>query len=61
MQVTDLYDVDKYVKIFMHMFGIDDTRGGSYTDIELPVYLKESILYEKTITTIDYYLKKNNK
>lgn len=57
-RVTDLYDVDKYVKIFMHMFGIDDTRGGSYTNIELPEYLKEAILHEKNITTIDYYLKK---
>jgi len=57
-RVTDLYDVDKYVKIFMHMFGIDDTRGGSYTNMELPEYLKEAILHEKNITTIDYYLKK---
>lgn len=61
MKVTDLYDIDKYVKIFMHMFGIEDTRGGSYTDIELPDFLKEAIEYEKEITTIDYYLKKNNK
>ena len=57
MRVTDLYDVDKYVKIFMHMFGIDDTRGGSYTNMELPEYLTEAILHEKNITTIDYYLK----
>jgi hypothetical protein len=58
LEINDLYDVDKYVKTFMHMFGIDDTRGGSYTDCELPEYLKLAIMFEKNITTIDYYLKK---
>jgi hypothetical protein len=61
MKVTDLYDIDKYVKIFMHMFGIDDTRGGSYTNMELPDHLKEAILHEKNITSFDYYLKKEKK
>ena len=55
MIVDDLYDIDKHVKMFMHMFGIDDTRGGSYTDVELPEYLRNTIEYEKTITSIDYY------
>jgi len=58
IEINDLYDVDKYVKTFMHMFGIEDTRGGSYTALEIPVYLKESIIFERNITTIDYYLKK---
>jgi hypothetical protein len=58
VEINDLYDVDKYVKTFMHMFGIDETRGGSYTACELPEYLKEAIIFEKKITTIDYYLKK---
>lgn len=58
VEINDLYDVDKYVKTFMHMFGIDETRGGSYTACELPEYLKEAIIFEKNITTIDYYLKK---
>lgn len=58
VEINDLYDVDKYVKTFMHMFGIDDTRGGSYTECELPEYLKLAIMFEKNITTIDYYLKK---
>ena len=61
LEINDLYDVDKYVKLFMHMFGIDDTRGGSYTDVVLPEYLKESIHHEKRITSIDYYLKKKIK
>lgn len=59
IEINDLYDVDKYVKTFMHMFGIDDTRGGSYTSLEIPEYLKEAIHHEKMITTLDYYLKKN--
>jgi hypothetical protein len=58
VEINDLYDVDKYVKTFMHMFGIDETRGGSYTACELPEYLKEAIAFEKNITTIDFYLKK---
>ena len=58
LEINDLYDVDKYVKTFMHMFGIDDTRGGSYTNLEIPEFLKEAIIYEKRITTIDFYLKK---
>jgi len=58
LEINDLYDVDKYVKTFMHMFGIDDTRGGSYVDIDLPEYLKEAILFEQKITNINYYLKK---
>jgi len=58
VEINDLYDVDKYVKTFMHMFGIEDTRGGSYTALELPDYLKKAILFEKDITNIDYYLKK---
>jgi hypothetical protein len=44
------------------MFGIDNTRGGSYTDIELSESFIETINHEKEITTIDYYLRdKNNK
>lgn len=58
MEIKDLYDVDKYVKMFMHMFGIDETRGGSYTSINLEDFLIKSIEYEKKITSIDYYTKK---
>ena len=62
MEIHDFYDVDKYVKMFMHMFGIDKTRGGSYTNIELSESFIETINHEKGITTIDYYLRdKNNK
>jgi len=61
MEIHDFYDVDKYVKMFMHMFGIDKTRGGSYTNIELSESFIETIHHEKGITTIDYYLQNNNK
>ena len=62
MEINDFYDVDKYVKMFMHMFGVNNTRGGSYTDIILPDSSIEAIEREKEITTIDYYLRdKKNK
>jgi hypothetical protein len=34
-QNFDFFDVDKYVKWFMYDFGIENTRGGAYTDVEL--------------------------
>lgn len=58
MEINDLYDVDKYVKMFMHMFGIEKTRGGSYTDIVLHPAFLETIEHEKTIANIDYYIRK---
>ena len=47
LEIHDFYDVDKYVKMFMHMFGINNTRGGSYTDIVLSDSLIETIEHEK--------------
>lgn len=55
-EVKDLYDVDKDVKLFMNMFGIDNTRGGSYVDVELPEFLMNTILHEKKITDIHFYI-----
>ena len=54
--IKDLYDVDKYVKMFMHMFGVEKTRGGSYTNIVLEEHLLKTIEHEKEITSMDYYL-----
>ena len=59
LEIFDLYDVDKYVKMFMHMFGINETRGGSYTDVKLPEFLIKAIEFEKPITCMDFYKKKN--
>lgn len=58
LEINDLYDIDKYVKIFMHMFGINDIRGGSYIEIDLPEYLIKTIEHEKKITDIGIYNKK---
>ena len=55
-EVKDLYDVDKDVKLFMNMFGIENTRGGSYTDVELPDFLMKTILHEKMITDVHFYI-----
>ena len=58
LEINDLYDIDKYVKIFMHMFGINEIRGGSYIEPNLPEYLIKSIEHEKKITDIGIYKKK---
>jgi hypothetical protein len=55
MEITDFYDVDKYVKQFMHMFGIDNTRGGSYCDIVLDEDSVKCIEREREITCLEYY------
>lgn len=52
----DLYDVDKNVKIFMNMFGIDDTRGGSYTDVVLSEHVKQVLEAEFKTADIDFYV-----
>jgi len=55
MKINDLYDIDKNVKLFMHMFGIDNTRGGSYTSIFLEENQIKYIEKEKEITNIEYF------
>lgn len=58
MNNIDFYDVNKHVKMFMQMFGIDDCRGGSYTDVILPEYLTKALLHEFEISSMDYYIKR---
>jgi hypothetical protein len=55
-EVQDLYDIDKDVKLYMNMFGVDNTRGGSYTDVELPDYLLKAFTHEQQIVDIEYYV-----
>ena len=59
LENIDLFDVDKYVKMFMHMFGQDDCRGGSYLDIILPDYVQQTLKQEfEIIGSIDYYVQR---
>jgi len=51
---VDFFDVDKFVKMFMQMFGVDDTRGGSYVDVELPEFQKQALEIELFTATEEY-------
>lgn len=44
----DKFDEDKYTKMYMEKFGIDNVRGGSYTAMHLSKDMKEHIQNEFT-------------
>jgi hypothetical protein len=56
MENVDTYEADKQVKIFMNMFGIDDTRGGSYRDIVLQDQVKDCLEAEFRQSSLQHYL-----
>ncbi len=52
MTDCELTDVDKYVKVYMQMFGKDTVRGGSYIDIVLPEW--QELALEKEFKTASF-------
>lgn len=40
----DDYDEDKYTRIYMDKYGIDNVRGGSYTTVKLDVATKKHLI-----------------
>jgi hypothetical protein len=55
---VDLFEIDSIVKLFMRMFGVENTRGGSYVDIDLPEYQKLA-LDRELFTASEDFLKSN--
>ena len=55
--ITDKYEVDKHVKLCIFFYGIDNVRGGSYSDQVLPKYklkaLKNENEYIKSLSQIN--------
>ena len=47
----DKFDEDKYTKIYINKFGVDNVRGGSMCQIKIPKYQMDSL--KKELDTID--------
>ena len=54
IELEDVLKVDYYVKYFMRHYGIDNVRGGSYSDEVLPEYLLKTLRLEIETTFEDY-------
>lgn len=48
---VDDFDEDKYTKIYMSKYGIDNVRGGSYVSFVLPDYQIKSLEHELKLST----------
>lgn len=54
------FDEDKYTKIYMDKFGIDNVRGGSYNKIKLTNYQKHNLITElRTSNNVCYRCGRN--
>jgi len=52
--MKDQYEIHRATKTYMEYFGIDNVRGGMYTDVVLPDYLIKSIVAEIAFSTEKY-------
>ena len=46
IEIDNLFEIDKQVKYYMLLYGIENIRGGSYSDIELDDYLQRTLMRE---------------
>lgn len=54
LEIDNLFDIDKQVKYYMLLYGIEYVRGGSYSDIILDDYLERTLMREfDTISRAD--------
>lgn len=54
LEIDTVIDMDKYVKYYMLFFGVDNVRGGTYSESKLSEPLEQTLLCEfNTVATAD--------